>query len=79
MARIKRVLFSAVALGGVAAAIGIIRKVFSKVEIRHPGVYIEETPTGAQPIEGVGTSTAEFVGTRPRKARTRRRTMRSKS
>jgi Bacteriophage tail sheath protein len=27
-----------------------------------PGVYIEELPTGAHPIEGVPTSTAAFVG-----------------
>ena len=28
----------------------------------HPGVYIEEIPSGAKPIEGVGTSTAAFIG-----------------
>ncbi|MDW8323765.1 MAG: phage tail sheath subtilisin-like domain-containing protein [Burkholderiales bacterium] len=28
----------------------------------HPGVYIEEVPSGARAIEGVGTSTACFVG-----------------
>ncbi len=28
----------------------------------HPGVYIEEIPSGVKPIEGVGTSTAIFVG-----------------
>lgn len=28
----------------------------------HPGVYIEEIPSGVRPIEGVGTSTAAFVG-----------------
>ena len=28
----------------------------------HPGVYVEEIPSGARPIEGVGTSTAAFVG-----------------
>jgi phage tail sheath protein FI len=28
----------------------------------HPGVYIEEVPSGVMPIEGVGTSTACFVG-----------------
>ncbi len=27
-----------------------------------PGVYVEEVPSGLQPIEGVGTSTAAFVG-----------------
>ena len=28
----------------------------------HPGVYVEEIPSGSKPIEGVGTSTASFVG-----------------
>jgi len=28
----------------------------------HPGVYIEEIPSGAKTIEGVGTSTAAFIG-----------------
>ncbi|MCP4308631.1 MAG: phage tail sheath family protein [bacterium] len=28
----------------------------------HPGVYIEEIPSGARPIEGVGTSTAIIIG-----------------
>ena len=28
----------------------------------YPGVYIEEIPSGAKPIEGVGTSTAAFIG-----------------
>jgi len=27
-----------------------------------PGVYVEEKPSGAKPIEGVGTSTGAFVG-----------------
>src|SRR5690554_3573259 len=27
-----------------------------------PGVYIEEIPSGSKPIEGVGTSTAVFLG-----------------
>lgn len=27
-----------------------------------PGVYVEEVPSGSQPIEGVGTSVAAFVG-----------------
>lgn len=29
----------------------------------HPGVYIQEIPSGVRPIEGVSTSTAAFVGT----------------
>ena len=28
----------------------------------HPGVYIEEVPSAVKPIEGVGTSTAAFIG-----------------
>src|SRR5260370_23681168 len=28
----------------------------------HPGVYIEEVPSGLQPIEGVSTSNAAFIG-----------------
>lgn len=28
----------------------------------HPGVYVEEVPSGVRPIEGVGTSTAAFIG-----------------
>jgi uncharacterized protein len=30
-----------------------------------PGVFVEEAPAGARPIEGVGTSTAGFVGAAP--------------
>src|SRR5256714_7862454 len=29
---------------------------------RSPGVYVEEVEAGSRPIEGVGTSTAAFVG-----------------
>jgi hypothetical protein len=38
-----------------------------------PGKYIEEVPSGNKPIEGVGTSTAAFVGEAPRKGSSRRR------
>ncbi len=31
-------------------------------EYLSPGVYVEEVPSGAKPIEGVGTSTGAFVG-----------------
>src|SRR5438105_3235605 len=31
-------------------------------EYLSPGVYVEEISTGPRPIEGVGTSTAGFVG-----------------
>ena len=30
-----------------------------------PGVYVEEIPSGIQPIAGVGTSTAGFIGVIP--------------
>lgn len=55
-------------VGGVAA-FGIFRKLFARVEHVPPGVYIDEIPTGARPIEGVGTSTAGFVGESPRQTR----------
>ena len=59
-----RLLFGAV-IGGVAA-LGVVRRLLARLERRPPGVYIEETPAGARPIEGVGTSTAGFVGARPK-------------
>ena len=31
-------------------------------EYLHPGVFVEEVSSGVRPIEGVGTSTAGFVG-----------------
>src|SRR4029434_10497492 len=31
-------------------------------ELLHPGVYVEEVPSGVRPIEGVSTSTAAFFG-----------------
>ena len=34
----------------------------------HPGVYVEEIPSGSRPIEGVSTSTAAFVGVTRRKS-----------
>ena len=60
----------AVAIAAISAvAVSIGRKLFAKVEFRPPGVYIEEVPTGARPIEGVGTSTAGFVGSAEKKSR----------
>lgn len=53
------------ALVGSVASVAIIRKLFARAERRAPGVYIEEVPAGARPIEGVGTSTAGFVGASP--------------
>jgi phage tail sheath protein FI len=32
------------------------------MELLHPGVYIQEVPSGVRPIEGVSTSTAAFLG-----------------
>ena len=32
----------------------------------HPGVYVEEIPSGSKPIEGVSTSVAAFVGVSPK-------------
>jgi phage tail sheath protein FI len=32
------------------------------MERLHPGVYIEEVPSGVRPIEGVSTSTTAFIG-----------------
>jgi hypothetical protein len=40
---------------------------------RRPSVYIEEVPSGSKPIEAVGTSTAAFVGSAPRKRSRRSR------
>src|SRR4029450_10942764 len=31
-------------------------------ELLHPGVYVQEIPSGVRPIEGVSTSTAAFIG-----------------
>lgn len=56
--------FAGAAIGGIAV-IAILRRLFARSETLYPGVYIEETPAGARPIEGVGTSTAGFAG-RPR-------------
>ncbi|HZD93819.1 MAG TPA: hypothetical protein VE133_06165, partial [Candidatus Sulfotelmatobacter sp.] len=32
------------------------------MERLHPGVYIEEIPSGVRPIEGVSTSNGAFIG-----------------
>jgi phage tail sheath protein FI len=32
------------------------------MELLHPGVFIQEVPSGSQPIEGVSTSTTGFIG-----------------
>jgi phage tail sheath protein FI len=31
-------------------------------ELLHPGVYVQEVPSAVRPIQGVGTSTAAFIG-----------------
>lgn len=51
----------AAAVGGIAV-LGLIRRLFVRVERRAPGVYVKEKPAGTRPIEGVGTSTAGFAG-----------------
>ena len=38
----------------------------------YPGVYLEERSSGPRPIEGVGTSTAGFVGSPPESSLWRR-------
>lgn len=62
-----RVLFASVLAG--AAALGIVKKLFRGASAPKPA----ESDTGARPIEGVGTSTAGFVGTAPKPARKARR------
>jgi len=32
------------------------------MDLLHPGVYIQEIPSGVRPIEGVSTSTGAFIG-----------------
>lgn len=32
------------------------------MELLHPGVYVQEVPSGVRPLEGVSTSTAAFLG-----------------
>ena len=52
--------FAGAAIGGIAV-VAILRRLFARAETLYPGVYIEETPAGARPIEGVGTSTAAIA------------------
>ena len=41
------------------------RKRANRSGYRSPGVYIEEVPSGARPLEAVGTNVAGFVGLVP--------------
>ena len=41
------------------------RKRRNRSGYRSPGVYLEEVPSGARPLEGVGTAVAAFVGLAP--------------
>jgi len=41
------------------------RKRRNRSGYRSPGVYVEEVPSGARPLEGVGTAVAAFVGFAP--------------
>jgi hypothetical protein len=40
-------------------------RVTPMTEVRFPGVYVEEVPTHAHPIDGVATSTAAFAAPGP--------------
>lgn len=60
-----------IAICAVGARLG--RKLFSRAEVLHPGVYVEEVPAGTRPIEGVGTSTVGFVGSKARRGQRPRR------
>ena len=62
-----KVVVTIVAVGAVAIRLG--RKVLARREFLYPGVYVEEIPAGSRPIEGVGTSTAGFVGSKVRRSR----------
>jgi phage tail sheath protein FI len=37
----------------------------ARTTYRAPGVYVEEIPSARQPIAGVGTNTAAFIGIVP--------------
>lgn len=50
-------LVALVAVGAVLVRTG--RKLFTRAERLYPGVYVDEVPTNAAPIKGVGTSTSE--------------------
>ena len=58
MKRAVKVVVLAVAVYGVVV---VAKKYLS------PGVYVEEVPSAPRPIQGVGTSTAGFVGSDPEK------------
>ena len=60
-----RNVFGAVALTGLAGALAakLLRKLKSG---KSP---VDKTPTGARPIEAVGTSTAGLAGTTPKRAK----------
>ena len=60
-----RVVFSAVAMAGLAGAIAsrLLRAFKSGKKAA------DFPPAGARPIEGVGTSTAAFAGTKPTRAK----------
>ena len=52
------------------AVFGIVKRLFTtrRKKDRSPAP-VEEIPAGPRPIEGVGTSTAGFVGTAPKRTR----------
>jgi hypothetical protein len=60
-----RTVFGAVAMAGLAGTIAArLLRAFKSGK-----GTAEETPAGARPIEGVGTSTAGFVGVKPKRAK----------
>jgi hypothetical protein len=54
-------------LVGAGAAVVVVaaRKRRRRQRYLTPGVYVEPVSSGSKPIEGVGTSTAAFVGLAP--------------
>lgn len=61
-------------IGGALAALaglGIVKKLLPGASASKPRKRTKEVEAGARPIEGVGTSTAAFVGTAPKRAKKR--------
>ena len=50
---------------GIVVVVVAAKKKRRRAGYRSPGVYVEEVPAASKPIEGVGTSTAAFVGLAP--------------
>jgi hypothetical protein len=50
---------------GIVVVVAAAKKKRRQDRYLSPGVYVEEVPAASKPIEGVGTSTAAFVGLAP--------------